>query len=80
VFTLGVIGITHLLRVLLVPPPLSAIGAVASVMMGPSSLGTGGVEPSSKGGRPWSLLPVYTWYAYGVDCQFTLLSLFLFLP
>jgi hypothetical protein len=80
VFALVVTGITHLLKVLHVSLASPTVGAVASMMPGSSSLGTEGVEPSSKRARPWSLLLVSSWDAHGVGHQFTPLSLLLFLP
>jgi hypothetical protein len=76
---LVVTGIAHLLRVLLVPSSPLASRAVAAMMVGPSSLGTGGAEPSSKKACPWSFLPVSSRYAYGIAGWFTLIPLLLFL-
>jgi hypothetical protein len=44
-------------------------------MAGLSSLGTRGVEPLSKKARPWSFLPVSSWYAHSVVHWFMLLLL-----
>jgi hypothetical protein len=41
---------------------------VASQMVVPSSLGTGGAEPSSIRAHPWPFLLVSSQYVYGVDC------------
>jgi hypothetical protein len=79
VFALVVIGITHLLGVLYVPPPLLAAGTVAPMMAGPTSPGTGGAEPSSKRALAWSFLPVSSWYAYVVGRRLAQLPLLLFL-
>jgi hypothetical protein len=61
---LVVIGITHLLRVLKVPP---------------SSSGTEATEPSSKRVCPGSFLPVSSRYVHGVGHLFMPLPLLLFL-
>jgi hypothetical protein len=49
VFALVVMGITHLLSILLVPPPLPAAGAVASMMAGPSSSSIEVQNPHPRG-------------------------------
>jgi hypothetical protein len=74
-----VMGIAHLLRALQVPPSLLVAGVVVAMVVGPSSLGSGGAEPPSKGARPWSFLLVSPQYAHGVVHWFTPLPLLLFL-
>jgi hypothetical protein len=59
-FALVVTRIAHLLRVLCDPPLSPAARAVASVMVGSSFLGLGGMEPSSKRACHWSFLSVPT--------------------
>jgi hypothetical protein len=50
-------------------PPLVA-GAVASVTVGLSLLGGGGVEPPFKRAHPWSFLPSSSQYLCGTDLSF----------
>jgi hypothetical protein len=51
--------IIHLLGVLQVPSPSMTIMVVASMIVGSSSSGIGGAEPSSWRAHPWSFLPVF---------------------
>jgi hypothetical protein len=51
-----VMWIAHLLGVLQVSPSTSDAGVATTMMVGSSSLGSGGVDPPSKRALPWSFL------------------------
>jgi hypothetical protein len=70
-----VTGIAYLLGVLQVPRSLPAARVVTTMMVRPSSSGSGGMEPPSKRDRPSSFLPVSSLYAHSVVRWFTPLSL-----
>jgi uncharacterized membrane protein len=66
-----VMGITYLLGVLQVSLSSPAAGVAMAVMVGLSSLGSGGAEPLSKKTCPWSFMLVSSQYAHGVVLWFT---------
>jgi hypothetical protein len=49
------------------------------MVVGSSSSGTEGAEPSFELARPWSFLSVSSWYVHGVGHLFTPLPLLLLL-
>jgi hypothetical protein len=59
-------SLAHLLGVFQVPPSSSAIRFATAMMVGLSSLGSGGAEPPSKRAHPWSFLPVSSQCVHGV--------------
>jgi hypothetical protein len=69
---------THLFGVLQVMLSLPVTGVATDMMVGPSSLVSGGAEPPSKKVRPWSFLSMSSRYVHGVVHQFVLLSLLSF--
>jgi hypothetical protein len=59
-------------------PSSLATEAIAAMMVGLSSSGTGGAKASSKKAHPWSFLLVSSQYVYSVGHWFTPLPILLF--